>query len=52
MSELVTELFNVVLQASLEQEAPITAITGVAMLSQIAEQEAARRQEDDNAMLQ
>lgn len=40
-----------VLQASLEQDVPVTAITGMAMLSQIAEQEAARRHEGDDAML-
>ena len=35
------------MQASLEQEVPLTAITGMDMLSQIAEQEAASRQEDE-----
>lgn len=39
------------MQASVEQDVPIPAITGVAMLSHIAEHEAARRQEDDSAML-
>lgn len=38
------------LQASIEQDVPIPAITSMPMLSQVAEQEAARRQEDDITM--